>query len=142
MIQPTAFWLFPLILLPGVALIVMSTSARYAQIHEELHHIIQEQENISQIYLVHLKTRATYFRNALVALYVSVGLFAVGSITGALMDFLSGPSTVTVVVLTCLGILCFIYASIELIRESLLSLRVIEHHLEDIMVVEEDSSRS
>jgi hypothetical protein len=142
MIQPTAFWLFPLILLPGVALIVMSTSARYAQIHEELHHIIEGQENISQIFLVHLKTRATYFRNALVALYVSVGLFAVGSIAGALMDFLNGPSTVTVVILTCLGILCFIYASIELIRESVLSLRVIEHHLEDIMVVEEESSGS
>jgi hypothetical protein len=40
---------------------------------------------------------------------------------------------------TALGILCFIYASIELIRESVLSLRVIEHHLEDIMVVEEES---
>jgi catechol 2,3-dioxygenase-like lactoylglutathione lyase family enzyme len=70
-----------------------------------------------------------------------VALFAVGSISGALMDFLSGPSTVTVVVLTCLGILCFIHAAIELIRESALSLRVIEHHLEDIMVLEEESFR-
>lgn len=138
MIQPTAFWLFPLILLPGVALIVMSTSARYAQIHEELHHIIEEQENISPMYFVHLKTRATYFRNALVALYVSVGVFAVGSIAGALMEFAGGPSTATVVILTCLGILCLIYASVELIRESLLSLRVIEHHLEDVMVEEEE----
>jgi hypothetical protein len=138
MIQPTVFWLFPLILLPGVALIVMSTSARYAQIHQELHHILEEQENISPIYYVDLRTRATYFRNALVALYVSVGIFAVGSVVGAIMDFLKGPSTVTVVILTCLGILCLLYASIELIRESLLSLRVIEHHLENVMVADED----
>ncbi len=142
MIQPAVFWLFPLILLPGVAMIIMSTSGRYAQIHQELHHILEEQENISPLYYVDLKTRATYFRNALVALYVSVTIFAVGSIVGAILDFLNGPSTVTVVILTCLGILCLIYASIELIRESLLSLRVIEHHLEDVTVADEKLSQA
>jgi len=134
MIQPTAFWLFPLILLPGVALLVMSTSARYAQIHEELHHILMERETVEETFFIHLGKRATYFRNALVALYISVGTFAVGSLIGAFMDFMGGPSTVTVVAFSGLGIICLIYASVELIRESLLSLRVIENHLDDVMV--------
>ena len=29
----------PLVLLPGVALLVLSTSARYAQLHGEFHHL-------------------------------------------------------------------------------------------------------
>jgi hypothetical protein len=137
MIQPNAFWLFPLILLPGVALIVMSTSARYAQIHDEIHHILEEQETISLMYCTHLRKRATMFRNALVALYISVGAFAVGSIIGALMEFAGGPSTATVGIFALLGTLCLLYASAELILESMLSLRVIEHHLDEVMVSQE-----
>ena len=35
-------WLTPLVLLPGVAMLVMSTSARYGQIHQEFHHLVAE----------------------------------------------------------------------------------------------------
>lgn len=73
-----------------------------------------------------------------VALYVSVGILAVGGVAGVLAEFAGGTTAVIVVLLTCLGILCLIYASVELIRESLLSLRIIEHHLDDVMVQEEE----
>ncbi len=38
----TVAWLTPLVLLPGVALLVLSTSARYGQIHQEFHHLVAE----------------------------------------------------------------------------------------------------
>jgi hypothetical protein len=33
----TELWLTPLILLPGVALLIMSTSVRFGQVHDEFH---------------------------------------------------------------------------------------------------------
>lgn len=134
MTSPAVSWLMPLILLPGVALLIMSTSARYGQIHEEIHHIIDNQERISVMYCTHLQKRATLFRNALVSLYVSVGLFVLGSIVGALLDLAAGPDDLVVIGFACIGIICLIYASAVLIQESIFSLRVIEHHLQDIQM--------
>ncbi len=31
-------WLAPLLILPGIALLINSTSSRYATLHEEIHH--------------------------------------------------------------------------------------------------------
>jgi len=43
--QNVEIWLTPLLLLPGVALLIMSTSARYGQIHAELHHLIEKRRD-------------------------------------------------------------------------------------------------
>ena len=126
----TVSWLIPIILLPGVALLIMSTSLRYGQIHEELHHMLEMGERVSGNYFAHLYQRARYFRDALVTLYISVSLFSLGSIIGAIVELMTGPSDIYVLIMSGVGILALIYASLQLVRESLLSLRVLEHHLE------------
>ncbi len=133
----TISWLMPLIILPEVALLIMSTSVRFGQIHEEIHHIIDSGEQISEMYGSHLQQRATLFRNALVSMYVSVAAFVLGSILGALIELMVGRSDLVVIVFACIGILCIIYAAIVLIRESILSLRVIEHHLSDLTLIDQ-----
>ena len=134
----TVSWILPLVLLPGVALLIMSTSVRYGQIHSELHHILESQEAVSTMFHDHLLRRATFFRNALVALYVSVAVFAIGSISGAIAELLQGPGNWLVIIFTCIGILCLIGAAVELIRESILSLQVIDHHL---MMIDSDNKQ-
>jgi len=126
------FWLIPILLLPGVALLIVSTAARYGQIHEELHHLQMDEMAVEPMFRQHLAHRARLFRNALVSLYVSVGAFALGSLIGALLDLSGQPSDWAVIALAFAGILCLIFAAYELIRESLLSFQVIAYHLDNL----------
>ncbi|MCG8608494.1 DUF2721 domain-containing protein [bacterium] len=120
-------WLTPLLFLPGVALLVMSTSVRYGQIHGELHGLL-DRGNSTDVHAGQLLRRSTFFRNALVSLYLGFGLFSLASLLGGLTVKWAMASTWIVTGLTCVGILTLVFAAFELIRESLLSLRIIEEH--------------
>ena len=72
-----------------------------------------------------LLKRSTLFRNALVALYASVVLFGLGSLLGGVINIWRPKSLWLVGSLTIVGIGCVVYASIQLLRESLNSIRVI-----------------
>lgn len=121
-------WAAPLLLLPGVALLVMSTSARYAQIHAEIHQIMGEKVRTGLA--KQLLMRSRMFRNALVSLYVAVSLLAIASLSGGLIMLIDEKASYVVVLLTCLGIFALLLAAIELVRESMLSLDIIRDHLE------------
>ncbi len=124
----TEIWLTPLILLPGVALLIMSTSARFGQIHTEFHHLLDHRDAHAKILARHLVLRSTLFRNALISFYTSVGLFALGSLLGGLVNFWNPEGLWLVGGLTLLGIGCVVYSSIMLVRESLICLQVITQH--------------
>jgi hypothetical protein len=132
-----ANWLIPIILLPGVALLILSTSARFAQIHEEIHRIIHTNEPIETPFKTHLQKRAVLFRNALVLLYISVAFFALGSISGALLDLLNNTPDLAVFLFAFIGIMALITAAILLIIESSYSLQVIIFHLDTLPTKEE-----
>lgn len=126
-------WIMPLLLLPGVALLLMSTSIRFGQIHDEIHHILDEEHKPEVIFAARLEKRSLLFRNALVSLYISVAAFAVGSMSGAVLSMFDGPDEWAVISFACIGIAMLLFAAVELIRESVLSLKVIQKHLDDIM---------
>jgi hypothetical protein len=121
-------WAAPLLLLPGVALLVMSTSARYAQIHTEIHQILGEK--IQSTLVEQLLSRSRMFRNALVSLYVVVSLFALASLSGGFIMLIDEKASYLVMVLTCAGIGALLFAALQLVRESILSLDIIKDHLE------------
>ncbi|NDJ59824.1 MAG: DUF2721 domain-containing protein [Chloroflexi bacterium] len=126
-------WLMPLLILPGVGLLLMSTSIRYAQIHNEIHHLMDGGHRVMEITEAHLRQRAVLFRNALVGLYISAGAFAIGSISGVIIDVLTGDSELIVIAVACVGIASLVFSAIELIRESILSLEIITDHLDTLM---------
>ena len=128
----TEFWLTPLILLPGVALLIGSTSARFGQVHTEFHHLLDHPDAGAQILSRNLQQRARLFRDALASLYVSVGLFSLGSLLGGVVNLWRPQSLWFVGGLIIVGIGCVVFASVQLVRESLLSLNVINEHLERI----------
>jgi hypothetical protein len=73
--QNAEIWSTLLLLLPGVALLIMSTSARYGQIHTELHRLLEKPRGGLKIASARLfAKRSTLFRNALVSQYLSVGI--------------------------------------------------------------------
>ena len=130
--EETGLWLTPLVLLPGVALLLLSTSIRYGQIHEEFHHLLEMRGEAAKDTGKRLWSRAHLFRDALVGLYVSVCLLAVGAMLGGLASLWFTRSDIVVVILTFLGVAAVIYSSIQLIRESSLSLEIVRRHMDEL----------
>ena len=125
-------WLSPLLLLPGAGLLIMSTSQRFNRLHDEIHHLMEEDSGKSAGIANHLMQRAKYFRNALVFLYLSIAIFAVAGLLGGITSGLGDISIYITIALTIIGIFCLAAASIILIKESSLALKIIELHTNEL----------
>jgi hypothetical protein len=75
-----------------------------------------------------LLRRGRMFRDALVALYLAVALFALAALGGGLLAWHREAAWWVVMGLTCLGIAAVLVAAVQLVRESLLSFAVLEVH--------------
>lgn len=124
----TEVWLTPLILLPGVALLIVSTSARFGQLQVEFHRLLDHPDAYAKILSRHLLNRSAFFRNALVALYSSVALFAIGSLLGAVVNLWRPESLWVVGGAAVVGIVCIVFAAIQLIREAWVYLQITLDH--------------
>lgn len=125
-------WLTPLLFISAPALMIISTAARYAQLHGEIHSLHEHDhagDSRKPCNTVLLK-RAVYFRNALVALYSAIGIFATASLLGAIVSSWWAHALQWVAALTVVGIGAVIFAAISLAREAMLSLRVIARHFD------------
>ncbi len=140
--EQAELWLTPLILLPGVALLIMSTSVRFQQVHDEFHHLLDHPEDSGHILARQLLQRAILFRDALVCLYISVGCFALGSFLGGLVNFLAPQFLWVVGGLALLGIFNLVFASWQLVRESLLCLRIIRAHSHRLETLPEEPAET
>lgn len=132
MVPQTELWLTPLILLPGVALLIMSTSTRFGQIHDEFHHFFLHPDNHAKILSKQLLRRGLFFRDALVCLYASAGLFSLASLLGGVFNLWAQKGLWAVGGLTLVGIGSLVFASVQLVRESLLCIRLIREHSDRI----------
>jgi hypothetical protein len=130
----TEVWLTPLVLLPGVALLTVSTANRFGQIQAEFHRLLDHPDNHAQIVARSLLVRARLYRDALACLYASVGLFALGALLGGVINLWRPESLWLVGGLTICGIAAIVFSAVQLLRESLLSLQVVR---EQSAVIEE-----
>lgn len=121
----TEVWLTPIILLPGVALLTVSTAHRFGQIQAEFHRLLDHTDSHAQIVTRSLIRRARLYRDALASLYASIGLFALGSLLGGVVNLWRPQSLWVVGGLTIVGIAAIVYSAVQLFRESLLSLHVV-----------------
>lgn len=128
----TSLWVSPVVLVSGVGLLILSTSARYGQIHAELRELIRAAhgesgfggDSLDQLYK-HLRTRTRLLLSALFGLYLSVGFLITGSLVGVLSALWSF-SHIPVIVFTCAGIVSVVYAALQLIRESRLFMHTVD----------------
>jgi len=132
-------WVTPLLLLPGVALLVMSTSLRYNRLHDEVHALDElhahggGDEAANEQHLACLLQRGRHFRNALIALYLAVVCFALGALTGGLLALWPRHGMLAILALSGVGIAAVLAAAVLLVRESLLSFEVLEDHARHLM---------
>ncbi|NIP38002.1 MAG: DUF2721 domain-containing protein [Candidatus Dadabacteria bacterium] len=83
--ESAELWLTPLLLVPGVALLVMSTSGRFANVHSEIYELVnhKHEEGIEKL-AENLDKRSHIFRNALVSLYLNITFLSIASLVGGL----------------------------------------------------------
>jgi hypothetical protein len=123
-------WITPLLLMPGVALLILSTAVRYNRLHDEVHNAVGHDGEHAGLHEATLAYRARRFCNALVGLYLAVSLIALAALSGvAAVVGLKFGSWVGIG-LTGLSVMAILYSSTQLIREARRSLEVIEQHLE------------
>lgn len=122
-------WLAPLLILPGVAGIVISTGARFNTLHDELHHWLTHAADGEVTVLLRLAKRARHFRNALLGLYGSAFVFILASVAGAIAQVIGVSPDIVVLSVVFVGVLCLAVALFELFQESLLAMDVIEAHI-------------
>jgi hypothetical protein len=130
-------FILPLLLLPGVGQIILSTTTRYGQLHEEIHRLVSMPEMAAE---KHLWARSRRLRDALMGLYLCVCIFALTSLSGVTLEVLGLSSRWPIVALTSLGCLCLLYAAYQLVRESFLSLESIEGHLKQYRIANQGES--
>ncbi len=121
-------WLMPLILLPGIALLILSTSSRYSRIHDELHHIGNSSGSSQKISGRILIKRAVLFRNSLILLYFCVVVFAITALCGGIMSTINVQNNILLIVLFLIGIISLIISAVLLVKEAFLSLEIIKKH--------------
>lgn len=130
-------WITPLLMLPGIATLIISTSARYTTLHEEIHHIIHTPDEAPALNSAHLITRAIHFRNALVSQYIGVFLMVAASLIGAVFEVMQANGEALVLVVLTAGVSVIAYSTFELIRESRFSLEIIRSHMTQIQIKQE-----
>ncbi len=121
----TEIWLTPLVLLPGVALLTVSTASRFGQVQSEFHRLLDHPDSHAKILARSLVTRARLYRDALASLYAAIGFFALGSLLGGVINLWQPESLWLVGGLTIAGIASIVFAAVQLLRESLLSLQLV-----------------
>ena len=112
--ESTALWAAPLLLIPGVGLLVLSTSARFGQLLQELH---RQRDKGHSDAVKHLCRRARLLHSALVSFYVSIAVLAFSSLLGTLANRWFEALKWIPEAMTFLGVTVITFAAIQLIRE-------------------------
>ncbi len=121
--------LIPLTYIPGVALLIMSTSRRYSYVSSMIHEFSVEECRIETDRVKQKLRRAHLFRNSLLALYLSVVFFSLGSLVAFLVNTWGiTTSTVVLEIATILGVFCIVFVVSMLAAESILSLDILKRH--------------
>ena len=118
----TMQWIVPLTVLPGIALIILSTSNLVISLNREISHLNEDKYGqIIASKIIQLKR----LNRALVLLYISVLFFLSSGILGALVD----PENTSFASIMIAGVVVLILAIILLIIYGFKSIYIRERHL-------------
>lgn len=121
--------LIPLTYIPGVALLLVSTTQRYTAVNNTIHEFSEEECRVKTQRVKQELRRAHLFRNSLLALYLSVVFFSLGSLVAFLVNSWGiTTSTKVLEIGTVIGVVCIVFAVAKLAAESILSLDIIKRH--------------
>ncbi len=103
-------WIGPILLVPAMALLVISTGNRYSQM---LVHLTENGATAT------LTRQLRLLRRALLLLYLGIASLAVAALLGGLLHADAGMAREVMIVLSCIGIACLVGASTTLVIDVL-----------------------
>ena len=128
-------WLAPLILLPGIGLMIMSTAARFGQLQTQIVGLSKQIQNSAGESMAtmdlakSLRFRGHLFRIALLCFYLSAGMFTLASTLNGINGLLPVQLPVSVVVFTTvLGFIALLVAGVALFIESFSATDIADAH--------------
>jgi hypothetical protein len=107
--QSLGLWVTPLLLIPGMALLAISTSGRYTQL------LLYVATNPKQS---GLKRQLPLLRYALIAIYTGIAFDAAAALLGHLFASDADLSRLLLLVLSCIGVICLIFAAVCLVIDT------------------------
>ena len=116
-------WVIPLTLLPGIGMIIMSTSNLSTAISQEISSLIHEQTE--ETHLIEQKISQMSLLNvALVALYIGTASFALTGLIGGVSAIQHLMVHDSVTIFLVIGIGCLLVATIFLITFSIRAVKI------------------
>lgn len=116
-----ANFLQPLVLIPAVALVILSTTGRFGQLEGQLRQIDSNMLDVPGELIGHLQGRAALFRNALFSFYVAIAILMVCALTSVFMIWLEVEIMGIALILTGLAVAFMLGGIVALIVEVRLS---------------------
>ncbi len=120
----------PLTFLPGIGMLIMSTSRRYIELINQMQRIFHEEQKYGNHFVSCQKQRLGMFKWALTFLYLCVGLILLGSLLGGLTVSIHPLSEYLLFSFIILAVLSALSAVGILIRESFVSASLINEQFD------------
>ena len=118
-------WIIPFTFIPGVAMLVLSTSNRLYYVVSMIREVVSTKDHIYAKDIDKLLKRLHHFHFALVAFYISIGLLAVSALIGNIHGLWVKGDAATYQfasnIITSASIISVIYGTFHLIKESFLA---------------------
>ena len=120
----------PLTFLPGLGMLIMSTSRRYIELIRQLQRIFDGDLNYSESFMNCQHQRLGMFKWALSLLYISIGLILLGSLLGGLTISLHPLSEYLLFSFLILAVIVGLIAMYLLVKESFVSASLINEQFD------------
>ena len=111
----------PLTFLPGLGMLILSTSNRYVELIHQMQRIFESERKYTTLFMKSQRQRIILFKWALTLLYMSVGFIFLGSIGSGLTLSDQSTSSLILYIFVILAGLSGLAAVFLLIRESFVS---------------------
>ena len=120
----------PLTFLPGLGMLIMSTSRRYIELIRQLQRIFDGDPNYSESFMSCQHQRLGMFKWSLSLLYISIGLILLGSLLGGLTISMHPLSEYLLFSFLISAVIAGLIAMYLLIKESFVSASLIYEQFE------------
>lgn len=132
--------LIPLTYIPGVALLIMSTSQRYIHLNDIINGLSPEECSLQVEKVKQELRRAHLFRNSLLGFYLSVVFFSLGSLVAFLVNSWGIKTSKTILETASIaGVALIVFSVVNLSIESVLTLNILKNAPKCMMTTDQSN---
>lgn len=126
-------WIFPIAILPGIALLILSAANLSNALTEELNHWLTKKHNQAEIMARRKILQLKRLHRAMITLYVGAGCFVLSALLGSHIPVISQKTANLLATASlCIGIVVILCSFYFLIRYSIKAVHIKEEYFKQI----------